>query len=221
MHVSIEEACAHRCIHGLVGTCLHTDAYTARLGRAHRDTYMARLGYVRTDAYMARFRDMRVHGHVYGSVGIHARTVWSQSMAWSGCVRITHGLNFMDDWIMWSHYTNNHMQLKMEVIHLKVKAMQLKMEAMQLKVKSKHLKMEVMQLKVEACKATSEAMIKQRTRYMFHSLFSLVFFLSFFLSHSWENNILYSYQNLLIWWLNPKNDLSFSSLTCCNKILIL
>ena len=103
------------------------------------------------------------------------------------------GLNFMDDWIMWSHYTNNHMQLKMEV----------------------------MQLKVEACKATSEAMIKQRTRYMFHSLFSLVFFLSFFLSHSWENNILYSYQNLLIWWLNPKNDLSFSSLTCCNKILIL
>ena len=100
------------------------------------------------------------------------------------------GLNFMDDWIMWSHYTNNHMQLKMEVIHLKVKAMQLKMEAMQLKVKSKHLKMEVMQLKVEACKATSEAMIKQRTRYMFHSLFSLVFF-SLFFSHIPGKTIFY------------------------------
>ena len=98
-------------------------------------------------------------------------------------VRITHGLNFMDDGIMWTNYTNSHMQLKVKVkqlkkeaMQLKVKAKQLKKEAMQLKIKAKQLKMEAMQLKVDACKGTWEAMINKELRICSTLFFSLVCF---------------------------------------------
>ena len=29
-------------------------------------------------------------------------------------VRIAHGLNFMDDWVLWLTYRNGHMQLKVK-----------------------------------------------------------------------------------------------------------
>ena len=93
------------CAHSLVGRFGRTR------GSAVRD---ARLGacIVQTDAWLGR--DACAHGCVHGSVATHrlfAMHVW-----------IAHGLNFMDDWIMWLNYRNDHMQLK-------VKAMQLKMEA--------------------------------------------------------------------------------------------
>ena len=55
------------------------------------------------------------HGHVYDLVATH--------------VRIAHGLNFMDDWVIWPNYTDDRMQLEAKPMQLKVKGMQLKMEA--------------------------------------------------------------------------------------------
>ena len=54
-------------------------------------------------------------GRVYGLVATH--------------VRIAHGLNFMDDCVIWPNYTDNRMQPKAKAMQLKVKGMHLKMEA--------------------------------------------------------------------------------------------
>ena len=35
-------------------------------------------------------------------------------------VRIMHGMNFMDDWVMWPNYRDGRMQLKVKAMQLKV-----------------------------------------------------------------------------------------------------
>ena len=131
------------------------DAYTAWSGHAAS---------VRT--HTRRGRDTSMHECVYGSVATHGLVVMH--------VRITHGLNFMDDGIMWTNYTNSHMQLK-------VKVKQLKKEAMQLKIKGKQLKMEAMPLKLDACKGTWATMISKElhicsTFFFYSFFFPLIFF---------------------------------------------
>ena len=81
----------------------------------------ARFGWARGSAVRdARFKQMRslvvrgarlgrdacAHGRIYGSIATHGLVAMH--------VRIAHGLNFMDDWVMWLNYRNGHMQLKVK-----------------------------------------------------------------------------------------------------------
>ena len=51
-------------------------------------------------------RDACAHGRMHGSVTTHGLVTMH--------VQIAHGLNFMDDWVMWLIYRNGHMQLKVK-----------------------------------------------------------------------------------------------------------
>ena len=72
-------------------------------------------------------RDARVRGCVHCAVGTFARRRVYGLVTTH--IQIVHGLNFMDDWVIWPNYTDGRMQLKAKAMQLKVKGMQLKMEA--------------------------------------------------------------------------------------------
>ena len=96
---------------------LRADAYTVRVGRAR--------AWMRT---LRRGRDARMRGCVhYYAVETFARGRVYGLVATH--VRIAHGLNFMDDCVIWPNYTDNRMQPKAKAMQLKVKGMHLKMEA--------------------------------------------------------------------------------------------
>ena len=74
-----------------------------------------------------RGRDACVRRCVHWAIGTFARGRVYDLVATH--VRIAHGLNFMDDWVIWPNYTDDRMQLEAKPMQLKVKGMQLKMEA--------------------------------------------------------------------------------------------
>ena len=102
VHYGAVETFARECIHGAGWTRARVDAYTTRSGLLHTGVHY---GVVETFA----------RGCVYGLVATH--------------VQIAHGLNFMDDCVIWPNYTDNRMQPKAKAMQLKVKGMHLKMEA--------------------------------------------------------------------------------------------